>query len=171
MGINCQAFSENFRKIPSPSARISVKSIHRKIPMTKKLFQLLSRRHEKRDKDKPWVFWQRHLDRKKKVWVDGPYQDRNSFMRNVVQKTNVRYFRFHALRHLGTSVLDGANVNLGSIQRIRGHENRTSTFGESEREAMKVFEKAFRKSHISPIQGNKQEITGFLKISVIPCFY
>ena len=56
--------------------------------------------------------------------------------------------RIHALRHLGASVLDRANVNLGSIQRILGHEDRTTTeiylhsIGEAEREAMKVFEKA-----------------------------
>ena len=128
----------------------------RKVPMTQKLFEVLSKRHEKRDKDKPWVFWQRYWDRKKKEWVEGPYQDRNSFMRTLCKKTKVRYFRFHALRHLGASVLDRANVNLGSIQRILGHENRTTTeiylhsIGESEREAMKVFEKAFQESHTSP---------------------
>jgi len=89
-------------------------------------------------------------------WVEGPYQDRKSIMKTLCKKTKVRYFRFHALRHLGASVLDRANVNLGSIQRILGHENRTTTeiylhsIGESEREAMKVFEKAFQESHISP---------------------
>ena len=59
----------------------------------------------------------------------------------------MRSFRSHALRHLGASVLDLANVNIGSMQRFLGHENRTTTefylpsIGESEREAMKVFEK------------------------------
>ena len=58
----------------------------------------------------------------------------------------MRYFRFHALRHFGASVLERANVPIGSIQRLLGHENRTTTqiylhsIGEAEREAMAVFE-------------------------------
>jgi len=58
----------------------------------------------------------------------------------------VRYFRFHALRHFGASVLERANVPIGSIQRLLGHKNRTTTqiylhsIGEAEREAMAVFE-------------------------------
>ena len=119
----------------------------RKVPMTQKLFEVLSRRYENRAKDKPWVFWQRYWDRKKKEWVEGPYQDRKSIMKTLCKNTKVRYFRFHALRHLGASVLDRANVNLGSIQRLLGHENRTTTeiylhsIGEAEQEAMKIFEK------------------------------
>jgi hypothetical protein len=48
----------------------------------------------------------------------------------------------------GASVQDRANVNLGSIQRLLGRENRTTaeiylhSIGEAEREAMKVFEQA-----------------------------
>jgi integrase len=120
----------------------------RKVPMTQRLFDVLSRRYEKRGKDKPWVFWQRYWDRKKKEWVEGPYQDRKSVMKTLCKKAKVRYFRFHALRHLGASILDRENVNLGAIQRLLGHENRTTTeiylhsIGEAEREAMKVFEKA-----------------------------
>ena len=43
-------------------------------------------------------------------------------------------------------MLDNANVNIGSIQRLLGHEKRSTTeiylhsIGEAEREAMKVFE-------------------------------
>jgi integrase len=72
----------------------------RKVPMTQKLFEVLSRRYEKRVEDKPWVFWQRYWDRKKKEWVEGPYRDRKSFMKTLCKKTKVPYFRFHALRHL-----------------------------------------------------------------------
>jgi integrase len=120
----------------------------RKVPMTQRLFEVLSRRFEQRAKDKPWVFWQRYWDRKKKDWVEGPYQDRKKVMKTLCKKARVRYFRFHALRHLGASILDRENVNLGAIQRLLGHENRTTTeiylhsIGEAEREAMKVFEKA-----------------------------
>jgi len=73
-------------------------------------------------------------------------------MKTLCKKAGVKYFRFHPIRHLGASTLDRANVNIGSIQRILGHENRTTTeiylhsIGESEREAMEIFEN-FEKSH------------------------
>ena len=74
-------------------------------------------------------------------------------MKGLCRKTGVKYFRYHALRHLGASILDNANVNIGSIQRILGHENRTTTeiylhsIGETEREAMRIFERVTEKSH------------------------
>ena len=123
--------------------------------MTQKLFEVLSRRFEQRDKEKSWVFWQRYWDRKRKEWVEGPYQDRKKIMKSLCSKAKVRYFRFHALRHLGASILDHANVNIGSIQRILGHENRTTTeiylhcIAAAEREAMKVFEHVTQVSHMS----------------------
>ena len=46
-------------------------------------------------------------------------------------------------------MLDQANVPIGSIQRLLGHENRTTTeiylhsIGESERQAMTVLEERF----------------------------
>ena len=128
----------------------------RKVPLTQKLFEVLSRRFEKREKDKPWVFWQRYWDRKKKEWVEGPYQDRKKIMKTLCRKAGARYFRFHALRHLGASILDRENVPLGTIQRILGHENRTTTeiylhsIGEAERQAMRVYERVSKESHISP---------------------
>ena len=73
-------------------------------------------------------------------------------MKTLCKRAGVRYFRYHAFRHLGASTLDRANVNIGSIQRILGHENRTTTeiylhsIGEAEREAMQIFED-FEKSH------------------------
>lgn len=137
----------------------------RKVPMTSRLYEILSRRWQTRYAEKPWVFWQRYWDRKKKEWVEGPYQDRKRIMRTLCQETGVRYFRFHALRHLGASILDQANVNLGSIQRILGHENRTTTeiylhsIGEAEREAMKVFERVSKISHTNSHTEMKKELS------------
>ena len=99
----------------------------RKIPIPEKLHGILSRRYAKRDKTKPWVFWHRLWDKKKAKWVEVPYTDRKTIMRSLCKKTRVKYFRFHALRHFGASLLDRANVPIGSIQRILGHENRSTT--------------------------------------------
>ena len=99
----------------------------RKIPMPEKLHEILSRRFEKRDKTKQWVFWHRLWDKKKAKWVEVPYTDRKTIMSTLCKKAGVKYFRFHALRHFGASLLDRANVPIGSIQRILGHENRSTT--------------------------------------------
>ena len=70
-------------------------------------------------------------------------------MKSLCKKAGVQYFRFHALRHFGASMLDNANVPIGSIQRILGHENRTTTeiylhsIGDAEREAMDVLNSQF----------------------------
>jgi len=69
------------------------------------------------------------------------------------RKVGVRYFRFHALRHSGASIMDNNNVPIGAIQRILGHENRKTTeiylhsIGQAERDAMTVFERASGNSH------------------------
>ncbi len=120
----------------------------RKVPMTTRLYEMLLKRHKKRDRGKPWVFWGRHWSRKAGAFVEGPYQHRTNLMAKLCQRAGVRHFGFHALRHFGASVLDRANVPIGTIQRILGHENRTTTeiylhsMGEAEREAMLVFERA-----------------------------
>ena len=74
-------------------------------------------------------------------------------MKTLCKKADVKYFRYHPLRHLGASTLDNANVSIGSIQRLLGHENRKTTeiylhsIGEAEREAMKIFEAVNQNSH------------------------
>jgi integrase len=132
----------------------------RKIPMTTKLYDVLLGRYKNRDKTKQWVFWHKYWDRKEKVWVDKPYKDRKGIMRSLCKKADVKYFRFHVLRHAGASIMDNAGINTGSIQRILGHESRRTTdiylhsIGESERDAMDVFEQANqdfeKKSHTNP---------------------
>ena len=81
-------------------------------------------------------------------------------MRSLCKKAGVKYFRYHALRHFGASVLDSKNVNIGSIQRLLGHENRTTTeiylhsVGSAEREAMDILDSAtnetVKKPHTKP---------------------
>ncbi len=120
----------------------------RKVPMTAKLHDILLRRYENRDKSKLWVFWHRYWDKKAKAWVNKPYKDRKGIMRSLCKKADVKYFRFHALRHAGASLMDNAGAKIGSIQRILGHENRSTTeiylhsIGDAEREAIDIFEQA-----------------------------
>jgi len=136
----------------------------RKVPMPDKLHGIFRRRYARRDKSKPWVFWHRFRDVKKGVWAEGPYRDRKTLMRTLCKRAGVAYFRFHALRHFGASVLDRANISLGSIQRILGHENRTTTeiylhsIDEIDRAAMEylgaqIEKKSHTDSHTEKIKG------------------
>lgn len=125
----------------------------RKVPMTEKLYDVLSKRFSLRDKTKQWVFWYTYSSRKLGKVVSGPYMDRKDIMWDLCEKAGVRYFRFHALRHAGASIMENSNVPIGAIQRILGHENRSTTeiylhsLGMSEREAISTYELARQKSH------------------------
>jgi integrase len=144
------------------------------VPLTKMLFEILSRRYEERDKTKPWVFWHRYWSKKENRFKEGPYQDRNKFMATLCKKAGVPYFRFHPLRHSGASVMDNEDVPIGSIQRILGHENRKTTeiylhsLGNSEREAMSAFERASRKSHTKSHTTKKKEPNRVIRNSLTP---
>ena len=75
-------------------------------------------------------------------------------MQKLCEKAGVRYFRYHPLRHSGASTMDNNHVPIGSIQRILGHENRTTTeiylhsIGDQEREAIAIYENVRKNSHI-----------------------
>jgi len=125
----------------------------RKVPLTPRLLDILSRRYTERDPEMPWVFWHNWFDRKEGVWKRGPYQYRKRLMKCLCEKTKVPFFQFHALRHAGASILEKNKVPIGSIQRILGHENRTTTeiylhsLENSEVEAMMTLERVLKKSH------------------------
>ena len=90
----------------------------RKVPMTEMLYAVLCRRFMDRDKTQPWLFWHTYWSNKTGEKQIGPYKSRRKKMRTLCGKAGVRYFCFHALRHSGASVMESANVPLGSIQRI-----------------------------------------------------
>ena len=141
----------------------------RKIPMNSRLIAVLSRLFKDRDKTKPWIFWHRYWDRKKKMWIEGPYKDRSKLMRILCEKAGVEYFRYHGFRHSGASYLEHNNKKIGSIQRILGHESRVTTeiylhsVGEDEREAMKVFDQLAEYSHTDSHIKEKDLESGFSK--------
>lgn len=125
----------------------------RKVGMTRKLLEVLSRRYASRDPNMPWVFWHTYHSSKTGELKQGPYQDRKRFMKTLCTKAGVKYFRFHALRHSGASIMENNNVPIGSIQKILEHENRSTTeiylhtIGEAERVAISIYERAREKSH------------------------
>jgi hypothetical protein len=68
--------------------------------------------------------------------------------------------------------MDNQNVPIGAIQRILGHENCKTTeiylysIGQSERDAIAVFERASRNSHMEPhtegnLVGSKIAVNGW----------
>ena len=116
------------------------------IPMSDKLYDVLSMRHKNRNVNMPWVFWHRYWSKTEKCYKTGPYQDRKRLMKTLCKKADITYFRYHALRHFGASVLTKQNVSIKTIQNLLGHENQTTTeiyihsISDSERNAIKVFD-------------------------------
>jgi integrase len=125
----------------------------RRVPMTEKLYEVLSQKFANHDQSKPWVFWHRYWSQKNGEFIEGPYQDRKKIMKELCKKAGVRYFRYHPIRHSGASVMDNNNVPIGVTQRLLGHEQRTTTeiylhsLGNDACDAMGVYEKARKNSH------------------------
>jgi len=126
----------------------------RRIWMTHKLHSILSERFASRKDSHPWVFWHRYYSRKDKCWKEGPFLDRKKIMTTLCAKAGVPYFRYHAIRHAGASLMDSINTPIGTIQKILGHENRKTTeiylhsFNATERQAIHDYEAAReKKSH------------------------
>lgn len=125
----------------------------RRIPMTEKLFEILLRRHQNRSINIKWVFWHRYWSKADQKFIEGPYLDRKKIMKTLCKKAEVRYFRYHPIRHSGASVMDHNNVPIGVTQRLLGHEQRTTTeiylhsLGNDAFDAMGIYEKAREKSH------------------------
>lgn len=125
----------------------------RKVPMTEKLFEILTRRFASKDPDVPWVFWHTYTSSKTGERKKGPYRDRKKIMKSLCAKAGVKYFRFHPLRHAGASLMDDNDVPIGAIQKVLGHEKRSTTeiylhqISPKEREAMATYERARQNSH------------------------
>jgi hypothetical protein len=110
--------------------------------MVPKLYEILHHRFKQRNDALQWVFWHEYWCRETRQWVKGPYKDRKKIMGTLCKRAKVKYFRYHAMRHLTASVLDDMGIPIGTIQRILGHQNRKTTeiylhsIGDAERKAM-----------------------------------
>ncbi len=132
----------------------------RRVPMTDTLYEVLSKMYAVRDTTKPWVFWHTYKSRRTGKVVFGPYTDRKDIMSNLCEKAEVKYFRFHALRHAGASMMENNNVPIRAIQKILGHENISTTeiylhsIGTAEREAISVYELARQRNSHADLQAD-----------------
>jgi tryptophanyl-tRNA synthetase len=85
-------------------------------------------------------------------------------MITLCKKAGVKYFRYHAFRHFGASTLDNANVNIGEIQRILGHENRSTTeiylhsIGEGGPRKLKSILTETLNEYLRPLRKNRTEL-------------
>lgn len=128
----------------------------RKVPMTQRLCDILKKRFVSRNIAHPWVFCNTYKLPKTKEYKTGPFQYRKTILRTLCREAGVPHFAFHALRHSGASIMAKGNVPIGAIQKILGHENRTTTeiylhnIGNMEREAIIMYEQATKKSHTDP---------------------
>ena len=136
----------------------------RRIWMTDKLHSVLSKLATTRTDSHPWVFWHRYYSTKNNRWEEGPFWDRKKLMKALCEKAGVPYFRFHAIRHAGASLMDSINTPIGTIQKILGHENRQTTeiylhtFNDSEKQAIRAYEAA-RESLTQGLTQQKKGVT------------
>jgi len=68
------------------------------------------------NKSMPWVFWQKWWDNRTGEYKEGPYINRSKIMRTLCRKEGLKYFRFHALRHFGASLLKSIGTDERFIQ-------------------------------------------------------
>ena len=125
----------------------------RKVAMTQRLCEILKRRFVGRNIALPWVFCNTYVNTKTRERKCGAFHYRKTIMKTLCTKAGVKRFSYHALRHSSASIMANRNVPIGAIQKILGHENRTTTeiylhnLGNIEREAIAVYEEATRNSH------------------------
>ena len=81
----------------------------------------------------------------------------------VLTRLKYTYFRFHALRHFGASIMKHKGVSTGAIQKILGHEKSSTTdiylqaIEQSEREAIEVLERELEEK-LEEDEGNKDSL-------------
>ncbi|WP_319470672.1 tyrosine-type recombinase/integrase [uncultured Pseudodesulfovibrio sp.] len=124
----------------------------RQVPMTDKLYEVLSELYTERDPDKEWVFWTRGYNPKTRKMEEGPYKKgRYKMLKTTCENAKVDYYSFHRFRASGASVMDNNGALLPGIQRVLGHADRRSTeiylerLRDVERDAMDVYERESRK--------------------------
>jgi integrase len=141
----------------------------RKVPMANRVFRVLSRRHAERDPAKPRVFWHTYHSSKTGEKREGPFRNRKRIMKTLCRNAGVAYFRYHAVRHAGASAMDSNNVPIGAIQRILGHENRTTTeiYLHSIGNAERVKMTADVYGHLVP-GANRQAVTRLPSLATTP---
>jgi len=86
------------------------------IPMTEELKQVLS--EKKKSASSVYVFSDEYGQ---------PYKYRQHLMSKLCNRSNVKAFGFHAIRHLSASILANEGVDIPTIQYILRHKNSNTT--------------------------------------------
>lgn len=120
----------------------------RQVPMTQKLYEVLSELHAEHDPSMEWVFWCRSYNHKTQRVEVGPYKGgRYAMRKNTCKRAGVDYYSFHCFRASGASVMDNSGAILSRIQRVLGHSDRRSTeiylkkLRDVERDGMDIYER------------------------------
>jgi len=121
------------------------------VPMTDELAEALEDHMATLPKDSEYVFLNPETGK--------PYQDRRRWIPGLCKRAGVRIFNTHSIRHLSASVLDQNAAPLDFLQRLLGHEQRTTTEGyihrlrKAKKHEREMINKAFKKKNKSPSPG------------------
>jgi len=92
-----------------------------KIALTDRLYDVLKRRWDSRDKSTPYVF---HNPDGSRI----TYHQKVHMMRDLCEKAKVKRFGFHAIRHYVASLLsDSGKASIPQIQKLLRHKRPTTT--------------------------------------------
>ena len=98
------------------------------LPMTQELRKKLRWWWEHRPiKDKPYVFLSLNEHPGQKENYGHPFVSNQKFMRRICKKAGVKYFGFHAIRHLTASILYQQGEPVANIQAILRHQSAGTT--------------------------------------------
>jgi integrase len=92
-----------------------------KLPIGEKLYKILKRRWDKRNRSTPYVF---HNEDGTKF----TYHQKGHIIKKACEKANVKPFGFHAIRHHVASILaDSGKTGVSQVQKFLRHRRSTTT--------------------------------------------
>ena len=99
------------------------------LPMTTELREALRGVWEKRSIASPYVFICKDRSQLALPHYGKPFTSRIHFMRKLCNKAGVKYFSYHAIRHLTATILYRGGYSVAHIQRVLRHRNPNTTAG------------------------------------------
>lgn len=94
-----------------------------RLPLTDHLTQHLRHWQQTRPIPGPYIFTQLSDNNTRWNQAGRPYKYRQHFMKEACALANVKYFTFHAIRHLSAGILYTSGYPMSTIQRILRHQS------------------------------------------------